>query len=190
MRSSAWLCLVAALALVTAGVQAAELKSGPQPGDDVGAFQVEKVAGAVNDNVESGKHLCYRCMLGSKPVVMVFARKADANLASLATELDKKITANSDKKLSSFVNLLGKDPGALKSQAKDFATKNKLENVAIVVPEENENGPADYQINPAADVTVLIYRNGKVAANHAVSAGKLDKAEVDKILADTKKILE
>lgn len=117
-------------------------------------------------------------------------RKADANLASLATELDKKIAANSDKKLSSFVNLLGKDPGALKSQAKDFATKNKLENVAIVVPEENENGPADYQINPAADVTVLIYRNGKVAANHAVSAGKLDKAEVDKILADTKKILE
>lgn len=190
MRSSAWLCLAAALALTTAGVNAAELKSGPQPGDDVGAFQVEKVAGAVNDNVEPGKHLCYRCMLGSKPVVMVFARKADANLASLATQLDKKVADNSDKKLSSFVNLLGKDSDALKSSAKDFATKNKLENIAVVVPEENENGPADYQINPAADVTVLIYRNGKVAANHAVPAGKLDKAEVDKILADTKKILE
>lgn len=190
MRSSAWLCLAAAFALASAGVNAAELKSGPQPGDDVGAFQVEKVAGAVNDNVEVGQHLCYRCMLGSKPVVMIFARKADANLASLATQLDKKVADNSDKKLSSFVNLLGKDSDALKTTAKDFAAKNKLENIALVVPDDNENGPAEYQINPAADVTVLIYRNGKVAANHAVPAGKLDKQEVDKILADTKKILE
>ncbi len=69
--------------------QAAELKSGPQVGDMVGAFYVEKVAGAVNDNVSVGKQLCYRCMLGNKPVVMVFARKADKNLASLVKELEQ-----------------------------------------------------------------------------------------------------
>jgi hypothetical protein len=190
MRRSIGFCLAVVLSLAAGSVLAAELKSGPQPGDDVGAFQVEKVAGAVNDNVEPGKHLCYRCMLGSKPVVMVFARKADANLASLATQLDKKVADNSSKKLSSFVNLLGKDPAALKSTAKEFATKNKLENVALVVPEDNENGPSDYQISPNAEVTVLIYRNGKVEATHAVAPGKLDKAEIDKILADTKLILE
>ena len=58
-------------------VRAAELKSGLQPGDLVGAFDVEKCGGAVNDGKEVGANFCYRCMLGNKPVVMVFARKAD-----------------------------------------------------------------------------------------------------------------
>jgi hypothetical protein len=190
MRVFAGMCLAIGLSWAVSGAIAAELKSGPQPGEDVGAFQVEKIAGAVNDNVDAGKHLCYRCMLGGKPVVMVFARKADSNLAMLLKELDKKVAANSDKKLSSFVNLLGKDADALKAEGKELASKNKLENVAVVVPEENENGPEDYKISPDADVTVLIYRNNKVAANHAVSAGKLDQKEVARILDDTKKILE
>ena len=81
-------------ALLLAGVslaQAAELKSGLQQGESVGAFQVEKCGGAVNDNVKVGDQLCYRCMLGAKPVVMVFARKADDKLAGLVKELDKTV---------------------------------------------------------------------------------------------------
>ena len=142
------------------------------------------------DSVEPGEHLCYRCMLGSKPVIMVFAHNADEHLAQLASEIDKKIADNSDKKLSSFINLLGKNAADVKSEAKNFATHHKLENVALVVPEENENGPASYNLSPEADVTVLIYRDGKVAANHALPAGKLDKQQIKAILADTQKILE
>ena len=129
-------------------------------------------------------------MLGAKPVVMVFARKADDKLAGLVKELDKTVAKNSDQKLSSFVNLLGKDPAALKTQAKDFVSKNKVENVALVVPEDNENGPAEFNINPEAEVTVVIYRGGKVVANHALSAGKLDDKATAGIIADTSKILK
>src|SRR4051812_8713800 len=86
---------------------AAELKSGLQAGDMVPAFDVEKCAGALNDNVKVGDSLCYRCMLGKKPVVMVWSRKADKNLASLVKELDKAMEKNADQKLSSFVNLIG-----------------------------------------------------------------------------------
>jgi hypothetical protein len=137
-----------------------------------------------------GDQLCYRCMLGNKPVVMVFARKADDKLAGLVKELDKAMAKNEDQKLSSFVNLLGKDSATLKSQAKDFVSKNKVENVAVVVPEDSENGPADYKVNPEAEVTVLIYRGGKVVANHAVPAGKLDEKTTAGIIADTSKILK
>ena len=49
-------------------------------------------------------------MLGNKPVVMVFARKAEKALATLVKELDKQVAKNADQKLSSFVNLIGKDP--------------------------------------------------------------------------------
>jgi hypothetical protein len=181
--------LVAVMSLVAVAAESS-LKSGLQPGEEPGPFTVEKVAGAKDDNVSDGEHLCYRCMLGNKPVVMVFARHADAKLAALVKELDKKVAANSDKKLSSFLNLLGKDSATLKAEGKKFASQNKIENVAIVVPEENENGPKSYQINPDADVTVLIYRNLSVAANHSFAAGKLDKAAVDSVLADMNKILQ
>jgi hypothetical protein len=106
-------------------VRAAELKSGLQPGDLVGAFDVEKCGGAVNDGKEVGANFCYRCMLGNKPVVMVFARKADKSLASLVKALDKHVAANADQKLSSFVNLIGAEPDALKATAKEFAAKNQ-----------------------------------------------------------------
>jgi len=171
-------------------VGAADLKSGLQPGDLVGAFDVEKCGGAVNDGKEVGANFCYRCMLGNKPVVMVFARKADSSLAELARELDKHVAKNADQKLSSFVNLIGKNSDELKAAAKEFAAKNKLENVALVVPQENENGPADFNINPDAEVTVTIYRNGKVQASHAVGAGGLSQDEIKNIIADTGKILK
>jgi hypothetical protein len=183
--------LALAIALVGVGtLRAAELTSGLQPGDLVGAFNVEKCGGAVNDGREVGANFCYRCMLGNKPTVMVFARKADDKLAALAKELDKQVAKNSDQKLSSFINLLGSDPAALKSDAKEFAAKNELENVALVVPDDSENGPEEFKINPDAEVTVTIYRNGKVAATHAVPAGGLTPAEIKTIVEDTGKILK
>ncbi|MGD9724143.1 MAG: hypothetical protein AB7O59_22795 [Pirellulales bacterium] len=180
------------LALVLAGasaVSAAELKSGLQPGDLVPAFDVEKCGGAVNDGRSVGDNFCYRCMLGNKPVVMVFARKADGSLANLAKNLDKHVAKNADQKLSSFINLLGSDADGLKAKAKEFAATNKLENVALVVPQDNQNGPPEFNISPDAEVTVTIYRQGKVAATHALGPGQLDDAAIKAIVADTAKIL-
>jgi hypothetical protein len=180
-----------AIALVGVGtLRAAELTSGLQPGDLVGAFNVEKCGGAVNDGREVGANFCYRCMLGNKPVVMVFARKTDDKLAKLAKELDKQVAKNSDQKLSSFINLLGSEPAELKSEAKKFAADNELENVALVVPDDAENGPEEFAINPEAEVTVTIYRNGKVAASHAVAPGELDEEQIQSIINDTGKILK
>lgn len=183
-----WLALVALF--LGAGVAvAAELKSGLQPGDDLGAFDVEKCAGAVNDGRKAGETFCYRCMLGNRPVVMVFARKADDNLAKLVGKLDQQVGQHADQKLGSFVNLIGKDAAALKKSAKEFADKNKVENVALVVPQDHENGPSSYRVSPDAEVTVIIYNKGKVAANHSFAPGKLDAKGIEAIVADTAKML-
>jgi len=180
----------AAVVLMASAALAADLKSGLQPGASVPPFDVEKVAGAVNDGKSVGDNFCYRCMLGNKPVVMVWARTTDESLGKLVKQLDAAIEKNADQKLSSFVNVLGKDADAAKANAKAFAAKHKVENVALVVPQDNANGPDDYAISPEADVTVLIYRGGKVAANHAVAAGKLSDDEIKSIIADTSKILK
>ena len=169
--------------------RADELVSGPQVGDSVGAFEVIKAAGAMEDGIPVGKELCYRCKLGQRPVVMVFARSADTNLAKLTKELDQVVGKNSEKKMASFVNMLGKNGDDLKKQAHDFVAQNKLKNIAFVVPEELPNGPAEYKLSEKADVTVLIYRNGKVAANHAFPSGKLSAEAIEKVVADTSKIL-
>jgi hypothetical protein len=181
---------LAAVALV--GVAGAEeaLKSGLQVGEELPAYYVVKAAGAANDGVEEGSDLCYRCKLGNRPVVMVFARKNDEKLATLVKELDKVVAKNSDKKMASFVNLLGEDKDALNSEAKKLIEKSKAENIAVVVPVDNEKGPEAYKINPEADLTVLIYKNGTVEANHALPAGKLSEKEVKKIIEDTSKILQ
>ena len=181
--------LALAIGILATAVRAEEFRSGPQVGDLVGAFTVVKAAGAADDGVAVGDELCYRCRMGNRPMVMVFAHTPDAKLAGLVTQLDKLVADNKEKKMGSFVSLLGEKTDELKSAAEAFVAKNKIENIAFVVPEENKTGPSDYNLNDKADVTVLIYREGKVAANHALAAGGLSDEEIKRIIADTGKIL-
>lgn len=170
--------------------RAEDMKSGPQPGDDVGAFTVEKCAGNEDDGVETGEKLCYRCKLGNRPVVAVFARSADKNLTSLMSELDSVVGRHEDKKLASFVNLIGKDSESLKEKAGWLVKESKAKRIAVVVPEETENGPADFQLNEKADVTVLVYNKGKVIANYALPTDGLKKDVIQKIIQSTEEMVK
>jgi hypothetical protein len=60
MRCIKRIGLAATLLAVASVAGAAELESGLQVGDSVGAFDVVKCSGAVNDGVEVGQQLCYR----------------------------------------------------------------------------------------------------------------------------------
>ncbi len=178
-----------AMAVSMSTVSAAELKSGPQVDEEVPAFYVTKVAGNPTDGVEVGKSLCYRCKLGKRPVVMVFSRKADENLATLVKELDKVVADNTEKKAASFLNMLGGDADSQKAAAEKFITETGTKNIAVVVPNDNETGPTNYNISPDAEVTVLIYKDAKVVKNHALAKGALNKDIVKKIIEDTATIL-
>ena len=168
----------------------AELQSGPQPGDYLGRFTVTKAAGAENDGVSVGGSLCYRCRMGNRPMVMVFAHQTGAALAGLVKQLDEVVAKNQDKKLGSFVSLLGDEPKQLADSAKQFVQSNGIQHIAFVVPAEHATGPESYKLNPDADVTVLIYRRGQVVVNYAVPAGGLNDELVKKIVADTSKVLD
>jgi hypothetical protein len=180
------LAVVFALAV---SVQAAELKSGPQKGEEVGAYEVVKLAGNPHDGVKVGEELCYRCKMGNRPMVMVFARKADKNLAKLVKDLDKVVAKNEEKKLGAFVALIGAKDEQAKAAAEKLVKESEASNVAVVTAKDQPNGPESYKIDPKADVTVLIYVQGEVAANHALPAGGLDAEATKKIITDTSKIL-
>ena len=174
---------IAAIALVsTASYCMADLVSGPQPGDGVGAFTVTKAAGNPSDGVEDGKQLCYRCRMGSRPVVMIFARTADQSLAKLVNELEGEIKEHADAKLCSFVNMIGGDSDSLKNAATKFVNDNGIQNVAFVVPEDSQNGPDNLKIAPEADLTVVCYKSSKVVSSHALKKGELDDGKINTIV--------
>jgi hypothetical protein len=167
-----------------------ELKSGLQPGDRIGAFTVTKVAGAPEDGVEDGTDLCYRCMLGNRPVVTVFARQVDDNTIALVKELDKLVAKNQDKKMGSFVNLLGADKEALTKDAKKLAKEAEAKHVAVVVPKEHKNGPDHLKINKEADVTVLIYKGGVIEKSLAFVKGDFCTECVKHVVLDSDTVLK
>ena len=175
--------------LIAGIVVAEEIKSGLQEGDYVPAFHVTKAGGAQDDGKPDGWTGCYRCYLGNKPVVMVFARSTDENLAKLVQEIDETVAANSDKKMASFVNIIGKDADKAAKSAKAFAKKHEFKNVAICVAKDLPNGPEGFAISPDADVTVMTYVNGKVKDNQSFGQGKVDGKGIASVVAGTKKIL-
>ena len=174
--------MAVALVLGLAVTASAEVTSGPQASDQVGACTVTKVAGNADDDVEAGKSLCYRCKMGARPVVMVFARTADAKLAKLLKKIEGEVEEHQSEKLTSFVNMIGADADSLKKQAAEFVKTNDLKRIAFVVPEDAKNGPEDFKISPDADITVVCYKGGTVKANHALSKGQLDDAKIDAIV--------
>lgn len=177
--------LVAAMILGLAGVAgAAELESGLQPGDAPPPFNVRDITGP-----KAGKTLCYRCMYGSRPVVSIFTREIDDNVASLIKEVDKQVGANDDKKMAAFVVLLTDDPDAAESKLSEVAKKNGIKNVPLTVY-DGSAGPDSYKIAKDADVTVMMWSESDVKVNHAYGKGELKAAQVKKVSSETTKILE
>ncbi len=188
MKQFTILTALAVLAL-TVKVQAEEIKSGLQPGKLIGAFNVTKCAGADEDGVKVGQELCYRCRNGGRPQVLIFTRSPkDKNVVKFIQELDKAIGENSDKQLRGFVSVLAEDKEEASATAKEVAKSSKTKNVPFVVPNEFENGPADYGLNSKAEVTIILANGGKVQSNHAVATAK--DLKVDDVIADVQKLVK
>jgi hypothetical protein len=148
----------------------------------VGAFTVTKVTGNPDDGVADGRTLCYRCKMGQRPVVMIFARSADEKLAKLCKELDEEFEEHADDKLTGFVNMIGGDAESLKKASADFVAKHGIKRLAFVVPEDTQHGPPDFKIAPDADLTVVCYKEGTVKANHAFAKGGLSDEKIDAVV--------
>lgn len=167
-------------------VAADKAGDGLKKGDAIGAFYVTKVAGATDDGVEQGQQLCYRCKYGSRPMVMVFARKTNDQVTRLVSELDEAVAEHDDAQLKGFLTLIGGEKGELKQQAEKLSQKMDGKNIPVVVAEDAENGPSSYHLDPKAEVTVVVADDNQVVAKHTFKAAEVDVAAVMK---DVEKML-
>jgi len=118
-------------------------------------------------------------------VVCVFARKTTEPLASLVKQIDEKIGEND--KLKGFVVILpgkGDEPaGSLTKLARTAGIKH----VPLTIG-EGPDGPPDYEIAKAADVTVLMWNGHKLKATRAFK-GELTDEDVRTVISDIPKVL-
>lgn len=171
-------CMVMMVGLATAG----ELKSGPQVGDEVpGPFHPLNVTGD-----SAGEKACLYCKNGANPVAMIFARECTPEVAKLIKKIDACTAKNDKAKMGSFVVFLS-DDSALQAKLKEMAKKENIQKCVLSI--DNPAGPDKYEVSKTADITVVLYTDHKVKANHAFKAGELNDKAINMIMADVKKIL-
>jgi len=182
---------LSALALPLAGIVSADdtkakkpLKSGLQVGEIIGTFDVEDVTGPAR-----GREICYACRYGSRPVVNIFVREITNEVATLITKLDKQVENNQEKQLKAFVVLLSEDPKADEELLIKVTRKHRIRNVPLTLF-DGEIGPPKCRISENAAVTVMLWHDSEVKANHAFAEGKLDKKSIEAVVKSTAKILK
>jgi hypothetical protein len=178
---AASLCL--ALVLTAAGVFAeGTAKSGPQVGQKVpGPFHPLNVTGE-----DAGKKACLYCANGPSPVAVVFAREATPEVAKLLKQLDACTVKNSSARMGSYA-VFCSDKDGLAEKLKEVADKEKISKLVLSI--DNPAGPEKYNIVKDAEVTVLLYENFTVKANHAFKKGELNAKAIERIVADVPKII-
>lgn len=185
MRHLMVLGTVLAMALLVGHAGAAEtLKSGPQVGDSLpGPFHPLQVCNVDNPS-NNGKKGCFVCQYGGSPVALVFTREINEPLAALCKQLDAQVAKNKDAK--ACVLLLTDQEGA-EAKLKAFAEKGGYKSVSFGV--DNPTGPEAYKVSKDAAVTVVLYKEHKIAANHAFKKGEFTEKAVAKIVGDMPKIV-
>ena len=183
MRRIVLASLALALTVAVVGVYAGgAVKSGPAAGEKVpGPFHPLNVTGE-----NAGEKACLYCSNGPSPVAVVFARDVSPQVAELLKKLDEATVKNSKASMGSYA-VFCSDKDGLADALKKVAADQKLKSLVLAI--DNPAGPKAYNIAKDADVTVLLYEEFTVRANHAFKKGELNAKAVERVVADVSKII-
>jgi hypothetical protein len=177
--------LAVAFAVLMGAVVIAEeatVRSGPQvEGKVPGPFHPLNVTGE-----KAGEKNCLYCANGTNPVAMVFAREVSPELTKLIKKIDEETCKNEGSQMGSFVVFLS-DKEGLENDLKQMAKDANLKKCVLAI--DNPAGPKGYNVARDADVTVVLYTDHTVKANHAFKKGQLKDKDIEVVVADVPKIL-
>jgi hypothetical protein len=115
-------------------------------------------------------------------------RELTDDLAGLVKKIDALVEKNKGQQMKSFVVLLTDDPDGAEKELQAFAKKHGISNIPLTFF-EGVTGPPKYKIAKDAAVTVMLWRNLKVEANHSYAKGALNTKTAQKVVDSTSKIL-
>jgi hypothetical protein len=173
--------VLGSVVLLTSVYAGGALKSGPQSGQEVpGPFHPLNVTGE-----KAGQKSCLYCSNGGNPVAVVFAREATPAVAKLLKQLDEETAKNAKANMGSYA-VFCSDKDGLDKQLEKLAKDQKLTKLILAI--DNPAGPEKYKIAKEADVTVLLYTDFEVKANHTFRKGDLNDEAITKVVKDVAKI--
>jgi hypothetical protein len=195
-------------ALLHTGAATAQEKSGPQPGEFLpGSFAPFNLNGP-----SKGLYHSLVCEYGLHPVVAVFVRERrdgkDEGVRELLQKLDEMLPRFQADGLHAFAVILSPDAQSSVFQEKTEGVdkvlqeeelreklRARLEPVAtgfkgLVVSTYPAQGPAGYNLNPKAEVTVVVYDRLKVRANWAFREGQLTSRGIQQVITGVEKVLQ
>ncbi|WP_437226736.1 hypothetical protein SH661x_004741 [Planctomicrobium sp. SH661] len=172
-----------AVAVAISTLTSVAFADGLEVGSAVNAFYVKDVTGPA-----AGTKLCYRCRFGDRPVVSIFARDVNGEVANLIQQVDGVVGKNQAKDMKAFVVLLSDEPEAKEATLKKVADETKVTNTPLTTFDSNV-GPRDYKIGQDAEVTVMMWVDGKLKVNEAYKPGELTKEKVSSLVGKTSQIL-
>ena len=176
--------LIAGFAIATTA-RAEDLKSGPTD-KARGPFQVKAITGEHRKGDEK-EQLCYFCQYNAQArpaVVMIFTQKADENVASLVKAVDAVQKGNKD--LGTVVVGVG---GVNDADFEKLQETYKLTTPLTIAIDKD--GPAAYQLNKDAAVTVIVYKKGgEITKNFAFKDTKSAAEKAKDIAAAAQDILK
>ena len=120
-------------------------------------------------------------------MAVVFAREATPAVAKLIKQLDEATVKNDKKSMGSYAVFCSDKDGLDKTLTK-LAADQKLTKLILSI--DNPAGPKEYSISKDAEVTVLLYVDFVVQANHAFRKGELNDGAITKVVADVAKIVK
>src|SRR4051812_8282951 len=118
---------------------------------------------------------------------MIFAREISDNLTSLVKKIDDATAKNAKARMGSFV-VVCNDDEKTEDRLKELAKKEGLKKTVLTVV-DSKAGPKGYDLDPKADITVVLYNKRSTKAQFAYAKGDLKSKEIEDILSALPKIL-
>lgn len=160
------------------------LESGPlESGLPVGAladqFLVKDCTGPA-----AGKTLCYYCRYADRPVVALFVRELDEDVAQLVAQVDAAVARHQQQRLAAFVILIGDDTRDTESRLKRQAKQLRLRHTPLTIYRDQPAKLRElYRLNPQASVTALSWKRGEVTVNRAFATTDIAAPDRESFLA-------
>ena len=152
-------------------------------GQPAGPFQVKDCTGPA-----AGKTVCYYCRYGHRPVVGVFVRTLNEDVARLIERLDRAVEEHRDERLAAFVVLIAADTPEAEQELKQLAEKSRVRHLPLTIFRDQPETLRDvYKISDTTPTTVMMWKEGKFTLQQAMA--KVDAPQIAGWVAEMKKSL-
>jgi hypothetical protein len=181
--------------LLVGGLAAFGQRDAVQSGLPAGADIPSPFHAYIVNGKYKGRYHCLVCERGLDPTVALFVRGVPTSepFVKLLSQLDAATQQFAGARFGAMGVFTADDlkdeaeRDALAVKIEDVERQAKLKNVTLAIESvKNLQDPNDpkkgYQLNPQAELTVLLYKQQHVAANFAFAAGKFTDADVAKVM--------